>query len=297
MNSFPFFNRRQFIPLLLFSTLGLASGFGVSYQQDESRINEMGQLALSYLSYPEDLKDDMAMIDWSKNMEKLNGLRYFQVKVNSKVTEEGGNQEFLTPPIAEGIEYDLPSNWSYHVTSNADPQNTKEFLLIYNLSPGPLFWGLSSFFSALLAGLMMIALQPRNLKINPSKILAVPSGNDFTNPLTEPTPRAHSSPILQIESPSNEKPFLLVDKALIILQVSTQAAILLDRNLNQLNKGHLIDLKPDPLLIQAVENAEEAKFSNPFADHPHISAFVKRDTKGCLIFLETENESPNPQKR
>jgi hypothetical protein len=210
------------------------------------------------------------------------------------VTAEGGNQDFLTHPVAEGIGYLFPFDWSYRVTSKVDPQNVKEFLLVYNPWPGSLLWGLTSFFSSFFAGFVVMVLQTKNLKMIPHKTLAIQSGNDFTQPLTTPIPRANPSPLIQMETPSDDKPFLLVDKGLIILKASTQAATLLDKNLNSLNTGHLIDLKPHPLLIQAIENAEEGKFSNPFAEHPHISAFVKRDTKGCLIFLENQEASPTP---
>ena len=296
MNPFPPFNRCQFIALLLFSTLSFALGFSLSYQQDGNQVGEIGRLASAHLSYAEELKDDMAVIDWSKNLEKLNGLRSFQVKVNSKVTAEGGNQDFLAHPVAEGIGYEFPSTWSYRATSNADPQNVKEFILIYNLWPGPFLLGLFYFGGAFLGGAIVMALQTKNSKIIRPKVSIVPSQNNFTVSLKTPTSSADPlpAPVIPIETPNNGKPFLLVDNALIILEASTQAAELLGANLNLLSKIHLIDLKPHPLLVQAVENAEEGKFLNPFAEHPHLIAFVKRDIKGCLIFLESRSETSNP---
>jgi hypothetical protein len=296
MNPFTLFSRRQFITLVLFSTLSFALGFGLSYQQDGNQVGEMGQLALAHLSYAQELKDDMAVIDWSKNVEKLNGLRSFQFKVNSKVTIEGGNQDFLAHPIEDGIGYDFPSSWSYRITSNSDPQNVKEFILICNLWPGPFLWGLFSFGSAFFAGFIVMALQTKNSKMMSPKIPTVASENNFTEPLKTLTSRSNpfSASITHIGASNNGKPFLLVDTALIILQASTQAADLLGKNLDLLNKSHLIDLKPHPLLVQAIENAEEAKFLNPFAEHPHLTAFVKRDVKGCFIFLESRSETSKP---
>ncbi len=294
MNSDRLFNLPQLITLLLLSTLAFAFGYDFSYQQDQNRIVEMGQLAFFQFSYAEELKDDMAVIDFSKNIEKLDGLKCFQFKVNSTVVAEGGNQEFLTHPISDGIKYSFPFNWNYRATSNPDTQKTEDFLLIYTLWPGPLLWGLSLFIGVLFGGGVIMVFQTKNLTVGTPKIHATPLANASSKTSFEPTPCTNLSPIASQETPTNEKPFLLVDKALFILQVSIPAARLLDKDFNSLDKGHLFDLKPDSLLVQAIESAEEAKFLNPFADHPHISAFLKPDSKGCLIFLESQSESPNP---
>ncbi len=289
MNPFTFLNRGRFILLSLFPILAFALGFNLSYQQDIIRVGEIGQLAFAHLCYAQELKDDMAVIDWSKNIEKLDGLRAFQVKVNSKVTSKGGNQDFLTSSISEGTEFVFPTNWSYRVSSNVDPQNTKEFILIYRPWPGPLLWGFLAFSSALLTGLMMELTQKR--KVASSKNLAVPSVKDFTGPIPAQAPPSQSFPP---KSQKDEKPFLLVDPSLLILQVSTQAAMLLDKNSDLVNKGNLIDLEPDTALVKAIQNGEETKIPKPFRGYPHLSAFVKRDTKGSQIFLETQSESTSP---
>ncbi len=89
MDSFSSFIRHPLIRLLLFSTLAFASGFGLAYRQDRIRAEEIGRLTWSHFSYAEELKDDMAVIDWSNDMKNLDGLRVFQADLNSKVIAEG----------------------------------------------------------------------------------------------------------------------------------------------------------------------------------------------------------------
>ena len=85
----------------------------------------------------------------------------------------------------------------------------------------------------------------------------------------------------------NEKPFLFLDRNYVIQQVTPEAARLLKRNLDDLLNGHLFDLNPEPSLMQAIEKAEEAKLSKPFLTNPNLTAFLKPDPNGTLLYLES----------
>jgi hypothetical protein len=290
MTAPPRLHRAQVFTLLLFSALAFALAFGLAYRQDKIRVAETGQLAWFHFLYAEELKDDMAVIDWSKNTGNLSGLRAFQVKVNSKVVAEGGNRDFLTDPTMEGVLYHFPSGWTYHAISRSYPQDIKEFILEMNTWPGPLLWGLLFLAASFLSG-CLLALQTKNSKSPPSiKVPAPASRNEWAGPSL-----AGSSAVpAPDKNLTKGEPFLLIDHNYVIKQVSAGAAELLGENLDALMDRHLLDLMPDPLFIQAIEKAEEIKLSNPFPARPHLSVFLKPHNHGCLVFLEGLRESKSP---
>ena len=79
MKPLVFFPLRNLLLLVLLALIAFIVSFGVAYQQDEARVMDFGKLAWAHLSYAEELKDDMAVIDWSKNLEKMDTIRAFQV--------------------------------------------------------------------------------------------------------------------------------------------------------------------------------------------------------------------------
>jgi hypothetical protein len=290
MNPPPFFHRSQVISLLLFSALAFASAFGLAYQQDRIRVAQAGQLAWFHFLYAEELKDDMAVIDWSKTTGNLDGLRAFQVKVNSKVVAEGGNRDFLPDAPAEGTAYHFPSGWTYRVTSKTDPPEVKEFILVVDTWPGPWLWGLLFFGGTFLTG-GFLAIQTKNLKSAPSIKTPAPGSR---SELAAPSVARASEAQAPDKSPPSGEPYLLIDKNYVIQRASARAAELLGENLDALMNRHLLDLMPDPLFIQAIEKGEEIKCLKPFPGRPHLSVFLKQDGQGCLVLFESPGESKSP---
>jgi hypothetical protein len=290
MTASPLPHRAQVFTLLLFPLLAFALAFELAYQQDKIRVAETGQLAWFHFLYAEELKDDMAVIDWSKNTGNLSGLRAFQVKVNSKVVAEGGNRDFLTDSTAEVIRYHFPSGWTYHVTSKSGSQDLNEFTLEINTWPGPFLWGLLFLAGSFLSG-CLLAFQTKNSKSSPSIIVPAPASRKEWTGQSLASSSAVPEPDKNL--PQGES-FLLIDKNYMIKQASAGAAELLGENLDALMNRHLLDLMPDPLFIQAMEKAEEIKLSKPFPERPHLSVFLKPHSQGCLVFLEGPKESKSP---
>ncbi len=105
-------------------------------------------------------------------------------------------------------------------------------------------------------------------------------------PALDPNPPAGPS--------TDDKAFLFINKSYVILQATARAAALLGKNLDALEKVHLLDLAPDPAFIQAIEKGKEAELFKPFSSHPHLSVLLKPDPNGCWLFLESEGPSKSP---
>ncbi len=265
---------------LTFSILAFVSGFGISYQQDIARVKEVGQLAWLHLEYAEELKDDMAIIDWSKNLQKLDGILAFQALNDTKLIAEGGNRNFLPAVKKLGVSYLFPAKWIFDTElTNADKMR-KEFTMVYRAWPGPLIWGLFTFLLCFVVGVVTPVLAAF---FSPVNILKPPPSPTVSKPKV-------ILPAVQPQNPSpskNEKPFLFLDKNYVIQQVTPEAAKLLRRNADDLVNVHLFDLDPDPSLMQGIEKAEETKILKPILSNPNLSAFLKPDPNGTLLYLES----------
>jgi hypothetical protein len=262
----------------VFSLLAFGVAFGISYQQDLIRVQEVGQLAWLHLVYAEELKDDMAIIDWSKNLQKINGVLAFQATNDSKVAAEGGNRSFLPVSAKEGVSYSFPAKWVFHIEMTTAEKKDKGLTLVYYVWPGPLQWGLFTFLFCFITGIGATVLPAY---FSPAKIQ-----QPLLSPIV-PKPVGVASLVRPQNSSSRDKPFVFLDKNYVIQQVSPEAAKLLQRNTTDLMNGHLFDLDPEPSLMQAIEKAEDAKLLKPFLSHPKLSAILKPDPNGTILFLES----------
>lgn len=279
----------RWLPVLLLSAAAFCSAWSLSYYQDQTRVTELGNLAWRHFLYALELKDDMETIDWSKNLESLENVRAFQLKVNSKVIAEGGNRSYLPTEAPSGTSFSLVSNWEFRTASQKDPQNPVEFLLVYHAWPGSLIWGLFAFTACFVSGISVQFLVSR------------PS---LKEPLEDSNPHsAQARPFIKSTRPvasiplQDEDPFILIDNNYLIQKVTQKAHELLKGEPALAPNGHLLDLSPDPLLIQAIERAEEGRLLKPFPAHPHLSVSLKPDPNGCLLLLESKNLSDTSQKR
>jgi hypothetical protein len=275
--------------LLLISSSLLASimGFGIAYQQDSARFKDLGMIAWAHLTYAEEMKDDMAVIDWSKNLEKLDIVKAFKFSLGSKKVAEGGNLNFLPATVSEGAAFLFPSDWSFRILSSKDPQEVASLTIVFHSWPGPFFWSIFLFSACLICGGVSAFFSAAS-RATPSKtnITSTNRNNDSTvtaSPI-RPAMEPQSAPLIK------NAPYLFFDKNYVILKVAPEAAGYFKKKPEDLLNGHLLELSPDSALIQAFEKAEEAKISKPFPDHPHIQATLKPDPNGCLLILETTQE-------
>ena len=206
--------------LFLIPLLALALGFVLSYQQDQLRVSELGRIAWLHFLYAEELKDDMAVIDWSKNLEKLENVRAFEAKVDSKtVAGRKSGLPFVRNPRRGFLSFSI--RWSYHVFSAKEGSPIKEFILVCHSSPGPFLWALFSFFASCLSAAgaclsILLKQKPVSSKdpsLSRNPITVSPSANPI------PSLKSHSKSMLE------NIPFLFLDKQYVIQEVSPQAGV------------------------------------------------------------------------
>src|ERR1700722_16842979 len=116
-----------FIAALIAATLG----FILSYQDEQTRFSEMGLIAQSHLNYALQLKDDMALIDWSKGLEKLPSVSAFQATSASKVVAEGGNKQLCPAVLTDGVSFQFPYRWMVHSSFRKDSLTPIALTLVF----------------------------------------------------------------------------------------------------------------------------------------------------------------------
>ncbi len=262
------------IPLLSLGAFVL--GFGAAYRQDKSRVLEEGELARLHLLYTLEMKDDMGLIDWSKSLEGFDDVRAFRVVVNGKIAAEGGNRNRL-PSLGPGITYFFPAQWGFSRAQGKGTPNPAEFSLVCQTRPGPLFWGLFSLGACLLPALAVAWWNRKPAQGIPPAAAAVPA-----EPVGAPTPSTPPEPFFP-----EEQAVLLFDEKFTIRNITERAARLLQKERSTLLQKHLLDLDPDPSLLNALEKAEEVRLSHPFANRPGLGAVLKPGAGGNLLILES----------
>ena len=274
-------------PYLLLPVLSFGAGFGLAFQSGQGRALEACHMTAAYLAYTLELKDDMAVIDWSKDLQKSDNVLAFRATAGSKIVAEGGNRNLLSGPIPFGTHYLFPDLFLCHETIAKNPQNPADLLFIYRVVPSPLSGG----FVAALASLLSLLALRWSTRTHPS-----------TEKSTSPTvsPKLESAPQLVKAVPKPlstqpDGPYLLLDRNFVVLQASPEAARVFGKEPSALSQSHLLDLSPDPLLMQAVEKAEEAELRTAFLAHPQVGIKLKPGPDGLFLFLKVTEGSKPPQ--
>jgi hypothetical protein len=281
--------KSRFFFLSILSFFAFGAGFTISYQQDQIHVLELGQIIESHLNYALEMKDDMAMIDWSKNLEKLNHILAYRAFVNSKVAVEGGNRNLISGDIVEGISYKFPSDWVFRQAFHGTPQASQEMVFYYHSPTGPFRWGFLNFIVCYLTGGLVWFFAPKGK-------IAVPNpGSKIEKKKNQPIQTLDVKPT-PINSPPGSKPFLFLDKNYVIQQISYEAAQILNKEFSTLDKRHFVELQPDPKLMAAIDKAEAGKFSNPFLDHSDLTVSVKPELNGTILFFEPSEKVEPLQK-
>jgi hypothetical protein len=259
--------------------LGFSLGFGVSFYQDQERVLEMGRMAWTHLHYALELKDDMAVIDWSKNLEKMDSVLAFKATADSKPVAEGGNRNFLSTGTAAGPVYRFPSHWVFTIGSPSNSAAPKELTVVFKFRPGPPGWGFLMGGLALLTGIIGLFLMPAGI---PERSFSPHPATDAQSP--KPSPKKNIEPEPSKTDP--QKPYLFLDKNYVIQQSTPEAAKLFQKTVENLLNVHLLDLEPDPTLMSAIGKSEEVRLKSAFTSRPHLSVSLKTDPNGTLLFLE-----------
>jgi hypothetical protein len=274
---------------ILFPLFAFGFSLSFSYQQEKNFVFELGRLTWFHFLYAKSLKDDMAIIDWSKNLENIKNVKAFQVTENSKSIAEGGNKEILPILQAEGVSYLFPTSWFFKISSQKDPQSRLEFFLVYQTQPGCLFWGVFAFIVGFTPFWVMkiFGLAPYPKK-NPEPV----SSHQERVDTISPNPLKFLT--LQTQIQQADTPFIFIDKDYVVQQVTPKALELLKRDPFFVEKKHLIDLSPDQTLINAMKAGKEVKILTPFLNHPGLSISIKPNSDGFLLTLERSIRSDTP---
>jgi hypothetical protein len=254
-------------------------GFILSYQDEQRRFLEMDSMAESHLNYALQLKDDMALIDWSKSLEKLSSVSAFQAISNSKVVAEGGNKQLCPSISPNGVSFNFPYRWMVHSSFRKDSATPGELIVVFQDLRGPLFWGLFLFFVCLGQGWILTRMG--GLAKKRSFLIAPTTSSQKDTIIPKP-----------IASMADDKGFTLVlDKDYMICQVTPLAAKALGRQVSELVGAHFLDLLPDPTVMKAIEESKEIKLLKPFPSHPYLSVLLRPVPDGTILIFETKVES------
>jgi hypothetical protein len=273
--------QKQVLTLVLSLTaICFGVGFILSYQDERARYDEMGHLAQDHLTYAVQLKDDMSVIDWAKDLEKVDGILVFQATEGTKLLAEGGNRDRLPSFIDEGTFYQFPFQWNYHSTFHIGGTTGPTLTVVFRTKTGPLFWGLcmasASFITALILGLWR-----SGTTIAPRPATSLDEEHKVKPPIKGLEPVfAH---MIQPDSHA-----IFIDRHYVVQEATPQAASTLGRGTAELIGMHLLDLLPGPGLVQAIESAQEAKVPGAFPSCPTVSVLLRPAGKGTLLILNLE---------
>src|SRR6185503_4427528 len=136
------FNKSALVLSFILASVCFGAGFVLSYREDMMNYSEMGRLAQAHLVYAFELRDDMSMIDWSKNLEKSESILAFRAASDSKIFAEGGNRDHLARTMPDTVSYHFPFQWSYHERLKSASLPSTDLVIVFRTRTGPLFWGL-----------------------------------------------------------------------------------------------------------------------------------------------------------
>ncbi len=275
-------SKTSWIALLTLSLAPGLLGFYLSYQDEQTRFSEMCSVAESHLIYALQLKDDMALIDWSKRLEKLPSVLAFQAHSGSKIIAMGGNQEMCPIVSNNGLSFDVPYRWIVHSTFNKENAVSSDLTMVFQDSHGPFLWASFLFLVSFLTGVTLSLLK--------------------VTPKTEQTTEVSSTSLVETSKTAppmipgmDEKSLTLaLDADYMICHISPLAAKELNRSVSDLVGNHFLDLLPDPSLMRLIAEAKEIKFLKAFPSSPHLSASIRPVPDGTILVLKNEQGSEKP---
>lgn len=271
--------KSQWIILLIIALAASVLGFGLSYQDEQIRFSQMSLLAEAHLIYALQLKDDMALIDWSKGLENLPSVLAFQVHTGSTVVAEGGNKEMCPVVSNDSFSFDFPYRWIVHSTFNKASVIPSDLTMVFQDFHGPLLWSIYFFLVSFVTGFILL-----RLKVTPKTI-------QFPTAQIVPTVKNTEATQTFVSVIDEKSPTLSLDADYMISQATPLAAKALDRSMSNLVGSHFLDLLPDPSVMKVIAEAKETILLKPFPSHPHLSVLIRPLPEGTVLILQNENRA------
>jgi hypothetical protein len=263
--------------------------FWFTLELDLRHDSALAQAVKSHLLYSLRAKDDMGTIDWGKALESTPGVKAFSVSKDGSPIVVGGNQQIIPAQSSDGSRFKAPSSILYETAFSIEGTGKFRFVVISEPLLDP--WksaGLSSLLFLLLGSFFLL----RKQKVDPQ-----PTSNPITKEQKEKSRVPEDlRPVPENRSQGLPTNGLLLDPQFKILRFGPKTPALLGLSAENLSNGHLLDLLPDPSLLQAFEKAEKQKILGAFPKAPRLSIALEPTQEGFLLTLETISDSQTPKK-
>jgi len=236
------------------------------------------------LAYILQVKDDMALIDWSKTLEKTDDCLACDIREGGQSKLSVGNKAFLPSGLNQGQSFQFPSQWSFGWKS---PNTPYEALLVFEAKPIPWVWGLafgmgsSLFYFGLRFYFQRFIGKEITSSALPETRMEFPS-----HALVRTGPSA-------VSAPDTRHPFLLVSKEPEILESSNSINSIFP--FFQPGSTILFDLEPSPELLDLIQEGKMGRVENAFKKAPGQGATVKSSESGIFLVLEPSVEALPPK--
>jgi hypothetical protein len=270
----------------------LFSGFALFYGLYQSSARSAAQtcrLIQSELIYIMSEKDDMELIDFGTFLKDSDPPLILRAWSNDKIILSVGNGgEISTPlPGPQGLRFEFPNRWVFHSIEPVPiPSGAPlDLFLSFPPLPNPWPWAILDLFSCLITGMGLTRLFSRqeNLDLKQKETTVYHSA---TSLLSVDEPSVSLTPNAPLSR-------LSVDKDYLVKSVSKAAAALLQRNPIDIVGHHILDLSPDPGLLEIFKRGQNAKVKNAFLPPIYLTAEVISNDEGWIIALE---KAENGQK-
>lgn len=238
------------------------------------------QLVRSQLIYALDEKDDMELIDWGNLLQSSSPGLGLTADLNGKTVLSIGKLPANPLQAPFGLHFSFPNAWLFHSSETLGElsQAPLNFVLIIPLNPNP--WAgaaLNGFLTFLTAIILTLGLKEKSsdpAAKNPAA--PTPPGGSKSAESQPPPPTSTSIPV----------PHLRMDKGYLIRFVSPGASSLFQKSDEDILGRHILDLSPQPGLLEILKRGENDKISDAFLPPSRLSASISRDREGWVILLE-----------
>jgi hypothetical protein len=255
---------------------------------DLEHSSRLGQGLKDHLLYTLRLKDDMASIDWGKSLEAAPGVKVFSVTKDYTEILSGGNRQRVPGAGPEGVRFQFPDSIVYETSLATDGGSKVRFVFLSEPLLDP--WkaaGLSALGVLLLGFFFRLGFPMPQAPVHENS-----SAKMKASKTTKPQEPSPAPPPTEGLPPGG----LSIDPHFRILQWGPGVPELFGLPWQHLMNGHLLDLSPDPSLLQAIEKREKQKVIEAFLKNPGVSATVEPTPEGFLLVLKRTGGSQNPKK-
>ena len=255
----------------LLGALAIFLNFYLGFEAGRAQSLQVFQLAESKLLYTLSQKDDLELIDWGRSMAaQIPGLCLLATLDGQKVMVLGNPGTLPNRPIP-GLHFQWPNLWLFHDLRNPEELSKAPFDLTMSLPTSGLWPGIAlNLALLLLAGLLIL---PSSISPDPAPASPLPALPSKPNP----APHPDSDPALSL---------LWIDRGYLIRSSSTQAQALLGEKAKDLLGRHLLDLSPQPRLLEILASGQKGEIEDAFLPPLRLRAKVSPQSEGWNLILE-----------